>query len=332
MTCPCSLLEAYDDNVFATLGGTRGSEVTRPVERVLHHAAAWRRLSVDTASSRRLASLAPRRSDTIPDFGEVRSISHNLGAGLSLQLAGRDDDSSESDGGLLAVVSVRTVSNAADADVPGDAMPDAPNYAVNDVESYAYGTTATLSHGLSRRTTASRSAGTIATRISRTRRSFSGLRRRRGSTDSCRISALVTLALRLRISLSDRESRIRRRRSSTNENRLEGGLSYSRPLSATRRMTFSFNLGSSAVSTQRCASGTPGARSSVSCVRRRDRSITSSRCRGRRVGRIRRGLEFVPGLAQPVYHEWCHGRSGRAAESSTRDWICRWLLAGPIRA
>ena len=34
---------------------------------------------------------------------------------------------------------------------PGDAIPGAPNYSVNDVESYSYGTTATLSQGISRR-------------------------------------------------------------------------------------------------------------------------------------------------------------------------------------
>ena len=46
----------------------------------------------------------------LSDIHEVKSISHNLGAGFSAQRA-ENDDSSESDGRLLAFVSVRAVSD-----------------------------------------------------------------------------------------------------------------------------------------------------------------------------------------------------------------------------
>ncbi len=52
---------------------------------------------------------------------------------------------------------------------------------------------------------------------------------------------------------------------------------------------------------QRRISGTSVARSSVPCVGGRVASTIRSRDPGRRSGAFRRGLEFVPGLAQPVY-------------------------------
>jgi hypothetical protein len=86
---------------------------------------------------------------------------------------------------------------------------------------------------------------------------------------------------------------------STDENGLDVGMAYSRPLSATRRAFFSFSVGSSAVTT----SGAPAASQLAGRLYRAtaDGMLGYQFMGWEARGSYRRGLEFVPGLVQPVF-------------------------------
>ena len=88
----------------------------------------------------------------------------------------------------------------------------------------------------------------------------------------------------------------------TNENRVEGGISYSRPLSASRRMNFSFNLGASAISSSNAPPEilVPDRMYRTSADASLDYPFALSWTVR---GAFRRGLELIPGLAQPVYSD-----------------------------
>lgn len=288
------LLEAYDDNLFATLGPADPN--TKPVSGFytmltpgVNYRLAHPRFQVGITEASALGYY--------PDVSQVKSISHNLGAGFSAQ-TGRG----------TTVLLNQTVayspsylyglfpkgSNVS----PGDITPDAPNYAVNDVESYSYGTTATVSHGLSSRMTALAGGNYRYTNFTRETAAQQDLESE-GLDGQLSYKQNRNLAFRFayhyltgNVAYGGRVH--------ANENRVEGGISYSRPLSPSRSMTLAFNLGSSAVSSNDAPAElqVPDRLFRASA----DASIDYPFARSWRThGAFRRGLEFIPGLAQPVY-------------------------------
>jgi hypothetical protein len=176
-----------------------------------------------------------------------------------------------------------------------------PNYTLNSQASYSYGTSTTVSHGFSQR-------GALA---------FTG---DFGYTDFVQFVAdrrnLRTFGARAEYSRNfSRHSAVRLayrfRRGDlglagfglTNEHGVDVGITSSRPLSATRRATFSFSLGSSALEMpDSLVTGTQDGR--LSTVYR----VAADMSAGYEFNRTwvaratyRRGLDYVPSLTVPVF-------------------------------
>jgi len=146
------VLEAYDDNLFATLGGSVDPR-SRPV------AGFYSMLlpSIDYGLAHRRFQLGVTGASALgyyPDLHEVRSLSHNLGAGFSAQ-PGRRTTILLNQTAAYSPSYLYGLFPAGPDVTPGDSMPDSPNYDVTDVESYSYGTLASVSVYLSRRTSVS---------------------------------------------------------------------------------------------------------------------------------------------------------------------------------
>jgi len=289
------VLEAYDDNLFATLGST-----VDPTSRQRAGFYTMLQPGIDYRLTQRRVQVGVTGASALgysPDFRELKSISHNLAAGVSVQAARKttillNQTAAYSPSYLYGLFPTSPET------APGQPMPDSPNYAVNNLESFSYGTTGTISFGLSRRTTASVGGNyrytdfTHETIVQRDQTSKGG---------DGQFSYQRTRNLALRLSYHYVTGNLGYGGAvDTNENRLEGGISYSRPLSASRRMNFTANLGSSAVDTIGAA---PELQLPERLYRASgDASLDYPFARSWVArGSFRRGLEFVPGLAQPVY-------------------------------
>lgn len=291
------VLEAYDDNLFATLGSTvdpRSSQLGgyyTMLQPTVDYKLTERRVQVGITGASALGYY--------PDFeNDLRSISHNAAAGVSVQAARKttillNQTAAYSPSYFYALFPTNP-------DItPGKPMADAPNYAVNDFESYSYGTTGTLSFGLSRRTTASIGGNYRYTNFTH---ETSVQRDQEAQGVDGQFSYQRTRNLAIRSSYHYLTGNFGYGGAvDAHENRLDAGVSYSRPLSATRRMSVSFNIGSSAL---RSATVAPASLQLPDRVFRAsgDGSIEYPFARSWKVhGAFRRGLEIVPGLAQPVY-------------------------------
>jgi hypothetical protein len=289
------LVEAYDDDVFGTTGGSQVNPSTRQVggyfsmlQPSLQYQWKGRRAEVGVTEASALGYY--------PQVGEVRSISHTGGAGVSIQLASQTKVFVNGTAAYAPSYLFGLFPDAGDP-VPGQAIAAAPNYAVNDVESYAYGTTAVLSQGLSRRTTISIGGDFTYTNFvhnTDVQRDLDS----RGVNTELSYRGTRNTATRVRYHYLTGNLGYATG-SSTAENGLDIGVSYSRPLSATRRALVSVSVGSSAIVTD-------GAPASVDVAGRLYRA-TAEAMLGYQFalwearGSYRRGLEFVPGLVQPVF-------------------------------
>ena len=289
------LVEAYDDDVFGTTGGSQVNPGTRQIggyfsmlQPTLQYRWKGRRAEFGVTEGSALGYY--------PQLGEVRSISHTGGAGVSIQLAPQTKVFVNGTAAYAPSYLFGLFPGTADP-APGEAIAAAPNYAVNDVESYAYGTTAVLSQGLSRRTTLSVGGDFSYTDFVHNTEVQRDLDSRGVNTE---LSYRGTRNTATRIRYHYLTGNLGYATGSTTvENGLDIGLSYSRPLSATRRALVSFSVGSSALATD-------GAPASVEVPRRLYRA-TAEAMLGYQFavwearGSYRRGLEFVPGLVQPVF-------------------------------
>ena len=289
------LLQAYDDNVFATLGSNvaPGSGQVSGFFNMLQPAVDYRL----THARVQVGLTGASAMGYYPQFHELKSISHTAGAGVALDVARKatvflNQTAAYSPSYLYSLFPGSIEMS------PGDPAPDAPNYAVNDVESFSYGTTARFSYGLTQRMSASVGGNyqytdyvhETSVRQDLISHGLDGqLSYQRTRNLSFRAVYRYTAG-----NLSYGST------GSADEHGLEGGISYSRPLSATRSATFSFSLGSSAASTISASIGPqfPDRLYRASADAAFDYEFALA---WRASGRYRRGFEFVPGLAQPVF-------------------------------
>jgi hypothetical protein len=289
------LLEAYDDNLFATLGGSVDPR-SRPATGFytmlmpgVDYTFAHPRWQVGVTG---LSALG-----YYPDLQEVRSISHNAGAGFSAQLARRTTLFVNQTAAYSPSYLYGLFPTAPDS-IPGEPMTDAPNYAVSDAESYSYGTTAALDFGVGQRVTGLVGGNyryTDFTRETIVQRD----QQARGFDGQISYQRYRNVGFRLGYHYLAGNFNYGGA-IETDEHRLDFGVSYSRPLSASRRMSISFNLGPAIVRSNGAAAlaEVPDRmyRTSV------DASLDYPFVRSWSLhGTVRRGLEIVPGLAQPVY-------------------------------
>lgn len=289
-----TLLEAYDDDVF----GTTGAGQVNPGTRQLGGYFSMLQPTLDFRWAGRRAQFAATEASALgyyPQLGEVRSISHTGGVGVSVQFARRTtlflNQSAAYSPSYLFGLFPSTAGPA-----PGDAIAAAPNYSVNDVESYAYATSARLSHGVSRRVTVSAGGDFRYTDFVHNSDIQRDLKSR-GLDGELSYQGTRNTTVRLRYHYLTGNLGLGVD-TSTNEHGLDVGMSYSRPLSATRRALFGFSIGSSAVR----AVDAP-ADSQIPRLYRAsgDAMLGYQFASWEARGSYRRGLEFVPGLAEPVF-------------------------------
>jgi hypothetical protein len=290
-----SLLEAYDDDVFGTTGGSQVNPGTRQVGGYF----SMLQPSLDYQWRGRRAQFGISEASALgyyPQVGEVRSISHSAGAGVSLQLARKTTFFVNQTAAYSPSYLFGLFPSTAEP-LPGDAIAAGPNYSVNDVESYAYGTSARLSHGVRRRATISAGADIRYTDFVHNT-DFQRDLDSRGLDGAFSYQGTRNTSVRVRYHYLTGNLGYGAG-ASTDENGLDVGMLYSRPVSATRRAFLSFSLGSSAVTT----SGAPADLQLPDRVYRAtgDAMFGYQFANWEARGSYRRGLEFVPGLAQPVF-------------------------------
>jgi hypothetical protein len=287
-------LESYDDNVFATTGGSvnPGAAQSSGYYSMLQP-------SLDYRWGGRRTQLAVSEASALgyyPQLGRVRSISHSAGAGFSVQVGRRgtfllNQTAAYSPSYLYGLFPGRS------AVAPGDVIPGAPNYAVRDIESYAYGSNARATYGVSTRTSVALGADFRYTNFIHE----TALQR---DMDSKGVDAQILNQRTRNVSLRTRYHYLTGdlgyvAGAITDEHGLEAGVSYSRRLSPTRRAVFTADLGSSAIKNN------GGAR--ISVPRRLYRASGDASLSYQFAGSwqlsstYRRGLEFVPSLTQPVF-------------------------------
>jgi hypothetical protein len=287
-------LEAYDDNLFATLGPV--DPTSRPtggfytmLSPSVEYRLSERRFQVGIAGVSALGYY--------PDVHQVQSISHNFAGGFTAKPATNttillNQTASYSPSYLSGLFPHG--SNVS----PGDTLPDSPNYAVNDVESYSYGTTATITHGLTERASAQFGGNYRYTNF--THETLAQQDQQIEGFDSL-VSYQRSRNIALRLSYHYLTGNVAYGgRVRSDENRLAGGISHSRAVSASRQMIMAFNVGSSALSSGNAPAAlqVPDRLYRVSA----DASLDYPFARFWRLrGDFRRGLELVPALAQPVY-------------------------------
>jgi hypothetical protein len=233
----------------------------------------------------------------------VQNVSSSLGAGVSTTLPGRikwlvNQTVAYSPSYLYGLFP------AAPAEAPGGLPASAaPSYAVNDISSYSYGTSTTFSHGVARR-------GSLTVGANLMRTDF--VHQVAGRSDMLSYGARVEYAHGTSRNTS---ARVAYRfqggdsgfglGSTTVEHGVEIGMQSSRPLSASRRVSFTLALGPSTVTVPAVAIGElPGQAGTADRQLYRLAGSAGVQYQFGRSWQARasynRGLEYVPGLQGPV--------------------------------
>jgi hypothetical protein len=228
----------------------------------------------------------------------VQSVSYTVGVGASARLAGRtmlfaNQSVAYLPSYLYGLFPRETVTS------PGTPVPPAPDYAVTDTESYSYSTTVTLTRGLSRRSHVSATG-----EFQYTDFLHQTTRQPDLHSESVRAEYSRNLArkLALRVGYRYRSGTFGYGSAlglapdlSATEHGPDIGLTYTRPVSATRQIALGFNAGSSAVSL-------PGLSTGDSYRPYGELTVAWQFSRAWQVrGTGRRGLEYVAGLSAPVF-------------------------------
>jgi hypothetical protein len=295
-----SLTEAYDDNAPRELQFVGAADTLFGGYSTMFNGSADYRLAKPRVQFGATAASTIRYFNEIDEF---RSTSHTGAVGFNARLTDR-----------TTLLVNQTVAYAPSyfyglfpydaAQIPGEAIPAAPDYAINDYASYNYGTTLSLTQSLSPRNRLSAGGdfqrtdfiketngqsdlstrgvhGEFSRNVSRNTAVHAGYRYRTGTFGSFNLGT------------GNAE------RGSTSEHGLDVGMNYSRPLSATRRLTFGASVGTSAVNVPDFLVDAV----EVDRVYRASSEMSiawESRAWQMR-GMYHRGLEYVAQLRQPVF-------------------------------
>jgi len=192
------------------------------------------------------------------------------------------------------------------AHYPGEPIPPAPNYAVSSSASYSYATSVALTHSLSRRNQVSAAGDLQYTDFVKETNAQPDVATRSVSGD---FSRNLTRNAALRMGYRYRQGTFSAFPVGDvsvledvvySEHMVDGGVGYSRPLSATRRFEFTARLGASAIRVPPFLVLAP----SDSDRLYRATSDMSLKYQFKTVvvgGYYRRGLDYVPQLRRPVF-------------------------------
>jgi hypothetical protein len=238
------------------------------------------------------------------ELDEFRSLSHTVGLGLSSRLwrrgtLGLSQTAAYSPSYLYSLFpSIGPVAL-------GDAPVGAPDYVTSDSESYTYGTSATLTHALSRRSSSALTTEVQHTDFLRdetrqdvTAYSLKGLYSH-SLTRNTTLSAVYNFRTGDLVYGTDQETdRPTSEWQKTTEYGVDLGLSHSRPLSAARRVFVNISIGTSKLDAPRRDALSEGLGYRLSgSTEFGYQFLPSWQVRAA----YRRGVEFVPDLAEPVF-------------------------------
>jgi hypothetical protein len=234
--------------------------------------------------------------------GDLRSVSHSVGVGLDDHLTSKtslmvNGTAAYSPSYLYGLFPTLTQPAA------GTSIPSAPDYNAYDQPSYSYRAIVVLTRNMSFRDQLSVTLNGSytdyvrggSTALSNTRRDLSEY------SLNTAFSHALSRRKSLVLSFQHREGQFGYAKSGWSvENAITAGMQVTRPLSATRNLTFAFGLGSSAVDNPDTGSILlPGGR---------QYSATANASAGYDFGRswnargsYRRGLEYIPALRAPVF-------------------------------
>jgi hypothetical protein len=179
----------------------------------------------------------------------------------------------------------------------GDVVPPAPNYAVDNAPRYAYATTGSITHSLTSRAALWMGGSYRYTHVVGDSQGYQDLR---SGDAGGRFTYSVDRNVRLRLGYTFKEANYpgaQFAEARYSQHDLEIGVDYSRPLSATRKVTFGLSMG------PRLATG-----ALVSSLSAPTYGMTADASMGYQMtrnwsaqGKYNRGLAYIDGLQAPVY-------------------------------
>jgi len=291
-----NLTQAYDDNLLAAAGAGTPSPVQTggsytnlaPAVRLQLHGRRLQ-LGVNGASTFRYYSIGPTTATT-----------YDVGAGFSAQVAQKttvrvNQAVSYAPTDLYALFG--TTSTPTTTPALGEPIGTAPDYQANALGSYTYGTNASVDHALGARTSVSFNGGVRYTDVAG---ALPGLSKTRTWDAGVHLARSLSHGVRLRFGYAYNDARYSAT-FWTVEQDVDIGIDYTRPLSATRRLTLGFSLGPTVASVPPAVAGEP--QGSGNHFR-----LSGAAFLERQIGRswsaraaFNRGTTYVGGLAGPAY-------------------------------
>jgi hypothetical protein len=297
-----SLIEAKDSDTPAELRGIGPSETqlsgysTMFMGNAEYH---WDGSRVQVGATG--ASLF-RRYNQLQD---TQSVSGSAGVGLSARLGGRTTLLANQSATYSPSYFYGLFPSEATGE-PGEAVTAAPDYAINDSASYFYGTTLTLTRGLTRRSRLSATGEfqyTDYLHETGARRDLNSQGVHAEFSNNLARNTAVRVGYRYRTGKFGyvADALAGNLGVSATENGVDVGVRHSRPLSATRRMSFEFSLGSSMANTPASSAADQPATGRFYGLSA-DFTAAWQFTRGWQTrGTFRRGLEYVAQLGEPVF-------------------------------
>jgi hypothetical protein len=295
-----TFLEAYDDDVLTESGPT-----ITPTAPPLSGYYSMLQTAVDFGWHGQKTQVAVTGSSALRyynDLQEVKTASSSVGAGFATNLGQRtrwsfNQTAVYSPSYFYGLFPSSTPVQPGDLPVTAD-----PNYTLNSQESYSYATSTSVSHGFSQRGSLAVSGDFTYTDFVQQIANRRDLRTFRVRTEYSRsFSRNSAFKIGYRFQRGDMgvtgfgES---------NEHGIDVGIATSHPLSATRRATFAFSFGSSAVEVPDVL--LTGLLQDATL--RTDYRVSADVTAGYQLNRTwqtratyRRGLDYVPSLAAPIF-------------------------------
>jgi len=290
-----SLAEGYDSDVPADFRGIGDALVGGRSTIIMGHSEYyWQSSRVQVGAK---GESALRHYN---ELAQVKPFSYSGGIGLSARLGGSTtllaNQTAAYSPSYLYGLFPSTV-----ADGPGDAIPTAPDYAASDFDSFTYRTTVGLTQGLTPRSRVAASGEISYTDFAHetaTVRDVSSRELRGEFSHNLALHTAVQIGYEFRTGTFGYGGVVEPGVSAT-EHRMLVGVEHSRQLSATRRMIFDASFGASVISSSAPADGSDPQRRYLPTG---DVSVAwQFRESWQARGAFQRGLEYIPGLGEPVF-------------------------------
>lgn len=289
------VVEAYDDDVFADRGGAGPNPLSRQESGYYTMLVA----NFNYAQRGGRTRVGANASSTLRYFGKMNDVDasgQTAGVGVTMDLSSRHTLTLGQTAAYSPAYLTGLFPRGQDP-VPGESLPPSADYRVDASESYSYGTELSWSYGI----------GPRSHLVTTGDFQYTDFRRETASRPDANAYGVRTQFVRnttrnteLRLGYSYRSGNMGYGGglAATIEQGLDAGMQYTKVLSATRRATFSFRTGASAVDVPVT---TPEAVSGRLFRATGDADMSYQFRRWQVRAAYRHGLEFVADLVEPVF-------------------------------